>query len=45
MVLGHDLIERFAKERFQLFLTTLLAMYSVAGVLMAPRMYKRVTTS
>jgi len=36
---GYDLVHRRAKERFQLFLSTLLAMYSVAGVLMELGMY------
>jgi hypothetical protein len=43
--LGYDFVHGHAKERFQLFLTTFLAMYSVAGVLMALWMYKWVTTS
>ena len=33
-LLGHDLIHRFAKERFQLFLTGQLAMYSGAGIVL-----------
>jgi len=33
-LIGHDLIHRFAGERFQLFLTGYLAMYGGAGVLL-----------
>lgn len=45
MVLGHDLIQRFSKERFQLFLTGLMAMYSGAGVLLPLGVYKWVLRS
>ncbi|MBV8349784.1 MAG: sensor histidine kinase, partial [Mycolicibacterium sp.] len=45
VVLGHDLIDRFAKERFQLFLTGLLAMYSGCGVLLPLGVYKWVLRS
>jgi len=43
--LGYDLVHRHAKERFQLFLATLLAMYFVVGVLMELGMYKWVLRS
>jgi signal transduction histidine kinase len=43
--LGYDLIQRFAKERFQLFLTGLLAMYSGGGVLLPLGEYKWVQRS
>jgi len=45
VVLGHDLIQRFSKERFQLFLTGLMAMYSGAGVLLPLGVYKWVLRS
>jgi signal transduction histidine kinase len=43
--LGYDLVHGRAKERFLLFLTSLLAMFSVAGVLVALYMYKWVLRS
>ena len=45
MRLGYDLVHRRAKERFQLFLTTLLAMYFGVGVLFELSMYKWVIRS
>ena len=45
MRLGYDLVHRHAKERFQLFLTTFLAMYSGPGVLMPLGLYKWVVRS
>ena len=45
MSLGHDLIHRFAKERIELFLTVLLAMYSGGGVLLPLGLYKWVLRS
>ena len=44
-LLGHDLIHRFAEERFQLFLTGHLAMYFGAGVLLPVWEYKWVLRS
>jgi signal transduction histidine kinase len=43
--LGYDLVHRHARERFQLFLTNLLAMYFVVGVLTELGMYKWVLRS
>jgi hypothetical protein len=43
-VLGHDLIHRVAKERFGLFLTV-LALYSVCGVLLPLGLYRWVMRS
>ena len=45
MLLGHDLINRFAKRRIELFLTVLLAMYSGGGVLLPLGLYKWVLRS
>jgi signal transduction histidine kinase len=45
VLLGHDLIHRFAKERFEVFLTGLLAMYSGCGVLLPLGLYKWVLRS
>jgi hypothetical protein len=42
---GYDLIHRLAKERLELFLTTLLIMYSVAGVLLPLWEYQYVLRS
>jgi signal transduction histidine kinase len=44
-LLGHDLIHRFARERFQLFLTRQLAMYFGAGVLLPLWAYEWVLRS
>ena len=44
-LLGHDLIHRFAKNRFELFLTFWLAMYSGVGVLVPLGLYKWVLRS
>jgi signal transduction histidine kinase len=43
--LGHDLIHRFTAERFQLYLTGLLAMYFGAGILLPLWEYKWVLRS
>ena len=45
MLLGHDLIHRFAKERFEVFLTGQLAIYSGCGVLLPLGLYKWVLRS
>ncbi len=44
-MLGNDRIQRFAKERFRLFLTLLLAYYFVAGVLLPLGEYAWLTRS
>ena len=45
MSLGHDLIHRFAKNRFELFLYTGLALYFGVGVLLPLGLYKWVLRS
>ena len=45
MLLGHDRIHRFAKKRVELFLTTLLAVCSVVGVLVPLALYLWVVRS
>jgi signal transduction histidine kinase len=45
VLLGHDLIHRFAKERFEVFLTGQLAIYSGCGVLLPLGLYKWVLRS
>jgi len=45
VLLGHDVIYTFAKERFQLFLTGHLCLYSGCGVLLPLGLYKWVLRS
>jgi signal transduction histidine kinase len=45
VLLGHDLIHRSAKKRFEVFLTSLLAQYSGFGVLLPLGLYKWVLRS
>ena len=45
MLLGHDIIHRSAKKRFEVFLTSVLAQYSGFGVLLPLGLYKWVLRS